>query len=485
MVNLPSFGITLIKAMLETYLLPARFNRFASGVLGTGNTSENRAALKKELEHTLFQMISSAIIPIEYQLQASVKADLEKGKGVMMIFEDLKKTLEKNLDVSESFGRLDALTRIGNQVFSEDAGRAENYVTPFAPVNYPQLWSVSWFEWVQYDGSIMQPMVRNTGEALGVAAALQIKAGTPNQFASTVPLDHLYQMEQLLAGSPEPYQTKSFNGLRAPKWPEHILGRIDRAKAKKGETLYRELCQKCHLPPVHTDAFWTDQVWKQSYYSTATPKQWLLDLTMVGIDKIGTDPNQALILAERKVNTDNLGIDTSVYLQDKATTPCEKISVKSGPSVSYAASLGAVVQLTNDFWYNHQKPPVSAEMRNRMNGERINCLRALKAYKARPLNGIWATAPFLHNGAVPDLLALLSPVAERPTTFYIGNLEFDPVRVGFETVKKEGLFLLDTKKKGNSNQGHEFTNDTTRKGVIGRLLRMDERQALVEFLKTL
>ena len=52
-----------------------------------------------------------------------------------------------------------------------------------------------------------------------------------------------------------------------------------------------------------------------------------------------------------------------------------------------------------------------------MNGFRPNGVRAPLAYKARPLNGIWATPPYLHNASVPNIYALLSPVSERPTNF--------------------------------------------------------------------
>ena len=57
--------------------------------------------------------------------------------------------------------------------------------------------------------------------------------------------------------------------------------------------------------------------------------------------------------------------------------------------------------------------------------------RALLAYKARPLNGIWTGAPYLHNGSVPNLYELLLPAAGRSETFYIGSWEYDPVRVGY------------------------------------------------------
>ena len=52
-----------------------------------------------------------------------------------------------------------------------------------------------------------------------------------------------------------------------------------------------------------------------------------------------------------------------------------------------------------------------------MNGYRPVGVRAPLQYKVRPLNGIWATPPYLHNGSVPTLYALLSPVEERPKKF--------------------------------------------------------------------
>ena len=79
-----------------------------------------------------------------------------------------------------------------------------------------------------------------------------------------------------------------------------------------------------------------------------------------------------------------------------------------------------------------------------MNGFRPNGIQAPLAYKARPLDGVSATPPYLHNGSVPNLYALLSPVAERPTKFFLGDREFDPLLVGYETNPIPGGFELDT-----------------------------------------
>ena len=112
-------------------------------------------------------------------------------------------------------------------------------------------------------------------------------------------------------------------------------------------------------------------------------------------------------------------------------------------------------------------------------------VRELRAYKARPLAGVWATAPFLHNGSVPSIYQLLSPQDERATTFYKGTFEYDPKHLGYRTEAFTNGFLFDTRITGNHNSGHEFRSGKLGNGVIGRLLQPQERWALMEYLKVL
>ena len=65
------------------------------------------------------------------------------------------------------FARTDALTRIGNQVFAVDMQNNRNFAQSNAAVRYPQIWDASWFNWVQYNSSISDPLIRNIGEASG------------------------------------------------------------------------------------------------------------------------------------------------------------------------------------------------------------------------------------------------------------------------------------------------------------------------------
>ena len=135
------------------------------------------------------------------------------------------------------------LRRIANSVFG-DAIDPSNYRVANAPVSYPQVWDIWKFDWVQWNGSAMQPMARNIGEALGVGARLQIfdEHGQPLQgeqrYASSVRLHDLHALEETL------------QQLKPPTWPEDLFGRIDLQRASQGRALFEANCAFCHAPKV-------------------------------------------------------------------------------------------------------------------------------------------------------------------------------------------------------------------------------------------
>ena len=99
----------------------------------------------------------------------------------------------------------------------------------------------------------MQPMVRNAGESLGVSAELNLTEPSKGLYKSSVDVDTLHAMEQMIAGK-APNAKDGFSGLKSPEWPENILPKIDRTLAEKGGELYKEHCQECHRPPVTNKA---------------------------------------------------------------------------------------------------------------------------------------------------------------------------------------------------------------------------------------
>jgi hypothetical protein len=101
----------------------------------------------------------------------------------------------------------------------------------------------------------------------------------------------------------------------------------------------------------------------------------------------------------------------------------------------------------------------------------------LSSYKARPLDGIWATGPFLHNGSVPNLAELLKRPQDRAAEFCVGSDLYDVKNIGYvsTTPCSARQFLFDTRIRGNSNSGH----------VYGTELSDTDKANLLEYLKTL
>jgi mono/diheme cytochrome c family protein len=114
---------------------------------------------------------------------------------------------------------------------------------------------------------------------------------------------------------------------------------------------------------------------------------------------------------------------------------------------------------------------------------RFRHFRKTTGYVNMPLDGLWARAPYLHNGSVATLAELLEAPGKgrrRPEARYRGDDEYDPRRVGFRSDRDRSadgrkLFPFDHAARGNSDAGH----------LYGTALDPDEKTALIEYLKTL
>jgi hypothetical protein len=400
-IDLASFQTELGYAVGFTDKIPFRFDRFARAVLGDNASEGDKKKLRQDFERFLNDGLAES--------NAADAGKLYAAAG--------------------GFGRTDALARIGNFVFGTELDNT-NLRVANAPVKFPPLWYASWFGWVQYNGSIEQPMIRNIGEALGVRARVDLKDPT-DLYRSTVNVKNLWQMEDLLAG-PE-----AFSGLKSPVWPGELLGPIDSAKAQKGAELYKLRCQHCHLPPIGSA-----ELQEEKYWEAGLQGKRFLKLNVIPLDEIGTDPREASDWAQRTAVTGALGLGT----------------------VPATVALRAVTTKIRD--KNYDALGLSAEQRLEWSGFREDGVSAPLGYRARPLAGLWATPPFLHNGSVPNLYQMLLPADQRDKTFYRGSREFDPKYVGYSTSKFDGAFEFRTDQPGNSNLGHEFNNKPG-KGVIG------------------
>ena len=498
-----------------------------------------------------------------------------------------KVTAERNIlarqhmvHTEEGFGRLDALNRIGNQVFHDNlvnplkpeepavpesegglsqAALDANFSAHTAPVSFPPIWDVPNFSWAQYDASILNPNIRNIGEAMGVTAKINMTNPELPLFASTVHVAEIARIESMLQGRKHADKTPaSFDGppepLAAPRWDDAAnklkamkgwdagddeKWRIRPDVVAQGRKLYRQFCFECHRSPLRDpgisaddpDAFWRE---KNSDQTDSPPNdnnwifirgEWLFNVVQKPVAHMGTDPEQGRVLTERRVNVPKyLGLNPKAEVLDRCG-----LEDNAGLKKSYAVNLMAAVSRTEKQWAKDPRradgSAMSEEEAAAIHSERPNCPNpkvfkpmqpvgkndaaqpasgstdiaylATPHYRARPLDGVWATAPYLHNGSVPTLDDLLRPQADRPQVFCVGPVEFDPERVGLPVPVatkltaaecEAGLTRFDVRQRGNSNLGHSFEGlaDGPRPlGVLGRQLLNRERSALIEYLKTL
>lgn len=490
-------------------LVGGRFDRFAKNVLGAEYNANTKVQLKSDL-------VSFA----EAQLGA---ADI--------------------IQVTEGFTRLDALNRIGNAVFSANIDRPQNMAPIDAPVNYPHIWTASWFNWVQYDASVMGPLIRNVGEALGVKAFSDVKSPPDDhRFSSSIPVINMVWLEQFLSGD-EPTPETGFNGLLAPKWD---LTEIDNSLAAEGNIVYQTRCEGCHLPVLTSEKIWNTQYlapieWYKGDEKHQTEEK-VLKLKVIPTQQLGTDTNQANVMVSRTMDTSGndtgtltdrtkgMMLDKTICVRDTNVVAKQQLSWTSNDSspteywdiplvemhisdaanVSFGYALAATVEQTIDAWFDLNGLTDKTLQQQFLEG-RPNCIQAGMGYKARPLNGVWATAPFLHNGSVPTLRDLLCPINNtRPEYIQLGSPEFDVENIGIlqprnflktaeslvkkrKLYDKQGYFILNTKIQGNRNTGHEFSDryDQSKpywqqdEGVLGPKLTPRECDAILEYLKTI
>lgn len=431
------FGQALGMSMAFTYYNPLKFRRFAQEVLGE-QYPQGRDQLREDFKQVLDRLLATA-------------------------FNDWHRGL---YPTEEGFGRTDAFGRIANTVFGDVLDEA-NYRVANAPVSYPQLWDIWKFDWVQWNGSAMQPMARNVGEALGVGASLHLLdehgkgVAEADRYASSVRLHDLYTLEETL------------KQLQPPKWPEAVFGKVDLPLASRGKALYTENCAYCHAP---------DPKPRDQRLAPSRDPEWKMRVVPISI--VGTDPTTADNIADHRFDISRLGWTKSELSKLDVRPYGASLDEVDFKSISSAKGLAYITAYVENRAY--QDAGIGPRQRKEMDGYGLPIgVQEKRGYKARPLDGIWATPPFLHNGSVPNLFELLSPVYERQAQLWVGNFEFDPERVGYRSDKFPGGFLLDTRVTGNGNGGHEFRDGCRQEGVIGRALSPDERLALIEYLKVL
>ncbi len=453
--NFVLFLSELIDAMNATNGDNDKFDRFAQNVLGTDNTSDVSDQLRRDL--------------------LKVTQDLAERQ--------LVNALPDNYPADfTSYARLDAFGNIQNAGTAFALHDLANRNPPVAPVSYPFLWGTHQSDVVQWDASapntsIVGPLTRNIGEVVGVFGKLSIDKvsgikkilGEEHRYSSTINFNNLGLLEDWV------------RDLRSPAWPQKYFPPIDAVKAAEGHLLFQQHCESCHqVIPRSNEGY--------RYISVKTP-----------VKELRTDPYTAwnaqnytaksLILegSKNKIlagptfeeTTTALDIPINGVLGLIIDNPIEAISAGAVEVDGKAEKLtkNQIVEQhinTHDSMILVQKRALEFQARSDTTID-VNGL----VYKARPLNGIWATAPFSHNGSIPNLWQLLQDPMDRQKSFWVGSREFDPIQVGYITDEGLSEFHVENEQgeiqKGNSNLGH----------IYGTILTDDQKWKLIEYMKTL
>jgi hypothetical protein len=391
--------------------------------------------------------------------------------------------------------RLDAVGMIFNRLTGLDIGSppsniiASNIKRADAPVRYPFLWNAAIQDKTQWpgfadNGNDILGLARNLGEVYGVFASF---APTNNGLFvnflgnNSANFDGLTRLEDLI------------KLIGPPKWP----WRVDTALAGQGKTIFDRPnnqggCVGCHGITPGEVRLIDEQTWKTPIQNVGTDTReydimaWTAKTGVLqgAFIPLLTEPLKETDLAFNILATSVLGSIIEHVVTGGGLLP--PVTTKLGVTpVSQDGTLSVLQRKLS------RLPPRLRDLRGAYKLPRLPNLPTPLApsaapapergsYESRVMQGIWAAAPYLHNGSVPTLAELLKPPADRVKSFKVGSA-YDTENIGLAVEQTQfGNYTLETTdcsdlNSGNSRCGHDF----------GTQLSPQEKKALLEYLKTL
>lgn len=487
----------------ETAEAAPDWQNFSASVLGKDATTESRAALHKELSEWL---------QYRRDIQASINDGGNWGHGRQDAVQVILNTTAVLSD-SKIRGGLPAST----------APVSIPHVW-LAPHSERVQWNGSAYK--SKDVGIAGPistgaMIRNISEVIGVFAEVQLPsyeslaAGDDLTVKSSIRLDNLIRLERAMAEVPP------------PRWPEAKWGPIDRASADylAGQALYDTHCAACHsrINPSEPFANIADASGKPLVNDPTEGAPFVRVVSAFATPGdpgpfVGTDPMMVCNVMTHAswsgkmtafVNLFNslqsytlngitgtrverfpLGTETLRLIEDMSlrilwdkqaeVMAVQESDIARATSSFFAALTGGDLAAEGGDWVIAQAeevptPTPTTHALKTIDEVRQTCAKVLATqrlvvpdalppgYKAGPLAGVFATAPYLHNGSVPTLEALLLPPDQRPTQFAVGEVLFDQSALGLGAAVEGGRWstfsVTDAAGQvvpGNSNEGHAF-----------------------------
>ena len=334
------------------------------------------------------------------------------------------------LATTDGYGRTDAFGVGRNELFG---ATFLNGMPSDAPVSFPHTWGMRYTGWLQWGANTNSVMERNIGQSLGVGAVFDPRTGR-----SSVNIDNLHRMEQLT------YK------LQAPEWPASFPA-VDAARAERGRQRFVQYCAPCH----------------QTWQSDGAMRVYKL----FALNEVGTDPNAALNYEKPVKTADGKVLPFPYAALGLIKTVKQQAYAERGFSPGQIAAWESRDVRQGAAWDPTFRAPL-------LDHDKWPDTRGRRVYRAKTLVGIWATAPYLHNGSVPTIYDLLLPADQRPVRFPVGQHEYDPVKLGIQTDRSQFTtppgwtpYQLDTRLSGNWNSGHEWKfypqlDDTARYEII-------------------
>ena len=416
--------------------------------------------------------------------------------GVDTWFKPYHAIVKGSLPVESPWGpsRLDAVSMIFNRVTGLDIGPkennyiiAENIKRADVPTRYPFVWNASIQDTIQWpgfapNGNRLFALSRNLGEVIGVFGDVHPQKDSRRLLKidyvgiNSANFHGLNKLESLI------------KKIGPPKWP----GKLDAKLVAEGEKVWNkkdpnednESCADCHAI-------------KKGKFRSLLHETWATPLK-----DVGTDSREVNLLSSQ-VKTGVL--EGATIFPDKAPLK----AVDSAFSVLGTVVGGAILQHylgvelsakeakeanKIDRWLSKFKAETSKLAEELDDFGSLNDLKQtfpLEAtdakpaatpsypYESRVLEGIWAAAPYLHNGSVASLAELLTPADKRLAEFKVGP-EYDLDKVGLAATQTKFNFTYkttgcDDRNSGNSRCGHDY----------GTTFPDQEKKALLEFMKAL
>jgi hypothetical protein len=436
---------------------PVAFTEFARAVLG--------ASPKKQGEDKLRADLAAWFLPYDTIVKGSLPTESPWGPS-----------------------RLDAVSMIFNRVSGLDIGPAPTYMIPEnikradAPARYPFVWNAPIQDITQWpgfapNGNRILGLSRNIGEVFGVFAVLHPKKDDSRLLKinyvknNSANFHGLNKLESLI------------KKIGPPKWP----WTLDKALAAEGEKVFykkdlaqhNESCADCHGIKKGKMRSFTHETWATPILDVGTDSR---EVNLLGsqvktgvlegaVIFPGKPPLKAVDSAFSVLGTVVGGSILQHYLpvelspkEQKEQSKLDKLVSKFKTEVDKLEDLGDLGSLDDLKETFQVKEPTATPS---------------YPYESRVLRGIWAAAPYLHNGSVQSLAELLTPSEKRVAEFKVGPA-YDPDKVGLAVEQTKFNFTLKTtdcsdRNSGNSRCGHDYGTGFTD----------IEKKALLEYLKNL